>query len=236
MIISLWTAPVTCLHFITSEIPEASIEDPRVTRKDNPGFSKISAVNACAQVSWCHSVCQLLDTTLVLTSLYISGGIDFATASPRLFCFTDRKKVLYPNGIATLTATVTEQNFPLRLIDHLEDGIYNGDINTCYFNENLPDPYVLLEFPSVIEVKSVFLRTQPAGNLVDKMVEVEVKIGNSSSTGDFNQYQLISKFFGPIQEYDIDLVFQRSIPMYGKFIAVHGVGNVLLQICMIEVY
>jgi len=225
----------TCM-FVQSFISEDSLVDFLVTQKNYPGFSAISATCACCQIAWCHSVC-LQGSKFVLSSLDISGGIDIAATGNRIPCFTDRRRVIYPDPSAVLTGSPLNDNRPL---ENLKDGVYNGrDINHCFQSTSTTvHPYFLVEFATQMPVYGVSVRAQPKGILAQFFGNFEVRVGNTSDPASkFADNELLGTYPTAPTEYNVDLTIQKQSPIYGKFVSFQDFASSrLLQVCMVEIY
>jgi len=230
--LSLTTA--TSGKFLKIEISESFVLDPLVQRQVHPSESTSSAASHCSQNFWCHSICRLLDSRLVLTSLLIRDGISTVAAGDRITCYIESWRILYPNASANLFGTEVPPDFPERILTNLQK-TYDRDINSC-FHSVATKPYVLIKLPSMASISFVSVRNQPTGSLDDKFKNFEVKVGNYSANGDFSNYEHFGTFTGPIASYDIDIVFESETPIYGSFVSIQEIEGIDMNICKIYIY
>jgi len=177
------------------------------------------------------------DQDLVLTSLHISGGTaTIPGGEVVVVCFTERRRVMYPHPTALLTSSPYLAG---RLFKNLEDIVYNGHMDSCTLltGGNLNKRHFLIQFATPTPVTGLVVRTQPGGVFSDKFVNMEIRVGNSSSTGDFSEYQLLATFQGPPGAPDIDIVVQtEATPVVGRFVSLQTMTGNNIQICMLEVF
>jgi len=81
----------------------------------------------------------------------------------------------------------------------------------------------------------VTVRIQPKGGYFNKFVDVEIRVGNASSTGDFSQNQLLAAYKGPASVVDAEIHLETETPIVGKFVSLQSMVSKHMQICMLEV-
>jgi len=216
--------------YIVSEIAESLVLSQMVYREVSEGPGKISAMLRCAQSGWCNSVCNLTDSSLVLTSLEISGGMNIAA---EITCFTPRRRVLFPSESAILSGWTGEAD---REMANLNTGTYDLQLPSCYYAlSEAQNPYFLVEFPTVRKISGVTMRNQGEGSF-DKFLNFEVRVGNVSTVGDFSQNELLGTVIGPQTSHNVDIVVERKVPLEGKFVTFEELGGIRIFICMLEIY
>ena len=176
---------------VGSQISESSVLDTYVVREDYPENSMFLAARQCSLNPWCHAVCRLTDSRLVLTSLEISGGFSIAPAGDKITCYTKRRRVLYPHQSTVTTGSDVYHGAPTKNKEKISDGVYNGLLGNCFYGY-LGPPHLLIEFSSQVPISTVTLRSQPGGYLLGKFKNIEVRVGNSTPpSGDFSQFELL---------------------------------------------
>lgn len=157
-----------------------------------------------------------------------------------LLCWTDKTStnfILSEN--VTISGSANKPEYPLRVVENLIDGLYGRTMNECYLSMYVPNPYLLLDFSIRQHVSVVHVRGQNSDNIAIHFESIEVRIGNTSSSGDFSSYELIGIYEGPTNIVDLDVTFGNKHDIrFGRYISIQMmlVGGFEMQVCHLEVY
>ena len=207
--------------------------DEAVRRENFPSTSIIFAAASCSQNSWCYSICRLLDSRLVLTSLLISGGISIAPDGDKVTCYTPRKRVIYPHPSAVISSP---QEHDIRILSNIEDGTFTWNVEDCFLTRWVELRFALVQFPSVKVVTAVKIVILLEGNYSPLFHDIEVRVGNSHPVGnDFSANELLGVYEGPPANGEWDIVLRPSKPLVGTLVSVRALTSDPLQIYMLEV-
>ena len=194
------------------------------------------ALIACHGDSECTLVCDEGNgKDFILSNLYvIPGGTDFLTGD-KITCYTTKERALYPAPGAILTGT---GHAFTKVLSNIMDGIYNGNINTCYHAQTIPGTFMLVQLSGLQPVREVKVRTQPSGALGNKLKVFEARVGNVTADGDFSEYVHLDTFFGPVTAYNMDISLESKVPIWGKFVSLKALPTEkdnYIQACTLEV-
>ena len=181
------------------------------------------ALMACKSEPSCSCVCdEGTGKDFILSNLYVVREFIDNSPGEKLACYTDRKRMLYPSEGVVLTGDPPSP--PSKSIELLKDGIYDNDIDSCYHAKCMKQAHILLEFPEVTRISSVVVRSQPKGNVSNKLLSVEARIGNITSGGKLTDYIVLDSFVGP-PDLDTDIVFKGKFSIWGKFVSLQEVSS-----------
>ena len=63
-----------------------------------------------------------------------------------------------------------------------------------------------------------------------------MRVGNVSAYADFAQNELLGRISGPPSAKNVDIVFERKVPIVGKFVTFAELQGDKILICMLEIY
>ena len=111
---------------------------------------------------------------------------------------------------------------PQKKLDNLEDGIYGRDINECYSSDSLSRGkcFLLVTLPNSRNLSKVMVWVQPKGANFDKLLNVEVRAGNSLPPlgNDFSSWALIGVMNGPFN-YDQEVTVTANRVLSAKYVS-----------------
>ena len=200
-----------------------------------PNSTISQAVVGCHDRPWCTCICQQLEGNHILTDLYVIRDYVEAKSGNKLQCYTAQwRRLLFPSQGSSITGIETHQ--PPRFITNLEDGIFNGVLNTCYLSRGFLQ-YVLVDLKRIVLISSVRFRNQPIGTLENRNTNLRIRVGNETASGDFSTYQLLGTYKGPAVEYNIDIDISSDSGIFGRYISVQEdpVSLSYMQICTLEI-
>ena len=83
----------------------------------------------------------------------------------------------------------------VRVPEHLLDGVYDGNINNCYFSDRVNTPYIAFDLGAKLQISSIMIQGQPNSAIQVNFRNFQVRAGNAEVTnGDFNSYSLLASF------------------------------------------
>lgn len=129
--------------------------------------------------------------------------------------------------------------YPDRVATNLINGVYGYALQECYLSNFVPNPYILVDLQIVKPIDTVIVRGQNSSNIAVHFQNIEVRIGNVSSSGDFSEYSLLGTFVGPTNITNLEVQFGLSTPsLYGRFVSVQMMvpGGFQMQVCKLDIY
>ena len=226
-----------------SYVSEERLSRPRIETLSLP-FSNneethVRILSVCRLLPWCEAVCLPTSGEAVLTDLYINGGITDTMAGNKVPCFTSRAVPLYPNSEASVKASPTRNDYPARVIEQMQDGVYGFDIEECFSADSDSNPYIVVEIPESRNITSISFRTQPYGYIGDKFHKFVVRVGDIEPVPkDFSGLSFFAEHEGGTSQLNIDLVLESVSGVVGKYISIHETTTLdhSFQVCAIEVF
>ena len=195
----------------------------------------IRVLSLCTSLEWCEALCFLSSGSAVLTDLYVSGGATDTMEGNKALCFTKRPISLYPKNGVSITASNTDGTAPIRVIENMEDGVYGFRTGELYYS-SANRPHILIELSESRNITQIALRTQPAGTMGDKFINMIVRVGDIEPIGtDFTTLTYFGKYDTGPADLNTDVIIENAAGVMGKYISFQEESNGQLQVGAIEI-
>ena len=232
---------ITSQLYFKSYVSESRFPGPEITtqfyRFSDQKATLIRFLSLCTSLEWCEALCFLSSGTAVLTDLYVSGGVTDTMAGNKALCFTKRPIVLYPKSGVSITASATQNQNPLRVIENIEDGVYGFQMDECYYTKSY-HPYILIELSESRNITQIALRGQPIGNTGDKFHNTIVRVGDIEPIGtNFTALSYFGKHDTGSPGFNMDVIIKNASGVMGKYIFIQEKPDVAhsIQVGAIEI-
>ena len=104
------------------------------------------------------------------------------------------------------------------------NGFYGKMNNNIWHGVRVANPYIQYDFGKVVKIQKVLVKIRNAGGANTEFTDVEVRVGNTSSTGDFSQFTLLDDYPGPGVNNEL-VPFEGPEPLWGRYLSVQRLGN-----------
>ena len=140
----------------------------------------------------------ILPSEIVLTDLFVTGKVTDYHEGTLVACYTVRPASLFPTSAVAFTSSdIGISCCADRVPDNLKDGVHNYKASDC-FHGMTSIPYLVVDFQSVQKIASVRIMGLPLERkMEEKFLQVAVRVGNLSSTENFNSSPLLGYVDGP---------------------------------------
>lgn len=224
------------VNLVLSMVEQSKFDDSNLKREDLKLSSLRVATLKCGFKDWCRTVCVLPADDFIFSDMILVGGIIDSDPGDKIACYTKRQRGSYiPSTKISAIGSPTSGDYASRIVDNILDGIYTYRAPLCYLSSTQTEnPFILVNLGQVEKIRKVVLISQPRGNMSDKFNDFQVRIGNSSSSGSFEDYVLIGSV-GDAPELNTEFVIERTNPIYGQYVAIVKFEKPLFQICHMEI-
>ncbi|KAF2366774.1 Galactose-binding domain-like [Trinorchestia longiramus] len=220
----------------------ASRLEPSEWRTLETKLSLIRSASLCAMTDWCLVYCLTPSGQSTLMSIIAVPFNEDPQGHPWLKCFTKRSPfniLTAQSGITVHDASPVPQNFSSRVPKNLLDGINDKRMDNCYFSRYLYQPFIVFDLVDIREVKGILLMAQNNKNFNIYFHDLDIRVGTSLASGNFENYTQLSYYPGPPPYEGYELIVQPAAPIAARYLSIQMTPNETkthLQICHLEIY
>ncbi|KAF2349962.1 Galactose-binding domain-like [Trinorchestia longiramus] len=204
--------------------------------------SKFSAAVKCSMRSWCQAFCPMSADFMLLALITVPYNEDKIEDSP-VDCFTKRKRsniLTAQSNISVLDSTNKYNTFRKRSVDNLLNGVYNYNIDECFFSTFAKNPYVVFDLGSTIYVRNALAVAQPNKQSRAYFQDIDIRVGEEAPTasGDFQSYTQLGYLEGPASYANYEFMTDSSFPILGRYLSIQSMKTKRsqIQLCHVEIY
>ena len=136
-------------------------------------------------------------------------------------------------------ATPVIPSFSSQTIANMLDGIYDIHKKNCYYGKrfDLDDPlYLRIDLGAVKKVSRVTYTTQHDGKLRDKLIGLEIWVGNTSTSDILDGLAILGRNIPEPTELNKEISPKLEGAAYGRFVVIYKTEGELLRLCHLEVF
>ena len=192
----------------------------------------------CVTISWCRIICQNEVDNFLMSDIFVLPFVNDRHGNNALKCWTlSRGSSFDLNTVSVVAHSPTFTKFPNRIPENLLDEIFNFQNRQCWVADYSNNPYVLFDLQTLTTISRVTIVGQNGLNIVNHFRKIEIRLGNSSVTGnDFSSYTLLGYYDGTPSP---NIIFEAMPlnPQVGRFLAIQRLSTTdRLQVCHLEIY
>ena len=175
-----------------------------------------------------HDIFKFITETFSTCTLYSALVSSYynpsQTSNPRIIlnskCFTSWH---FSNEITNKIETVTSS--PDAHANHFSlNGFYGKWNHNIFHTSTSINPWIQYTFGKVVQIQKIIVKIRNYPPFSTGFANVEVRVGNTSASGDFSSFKLIDFYEGPAQYGDI-IVLANQDSVWGQYLALQILGQ-----------
>lgn len=189
--------------------------------------SDFAASSLCAAKSWCQAFCETGPLTYVLLSLISAAFNDDPNEQTKFDCFTKRSRFNIFTAQANIDITFSSSVYTGHnmVLANLQDGVTDLKLGSGFMINPASILYMVFDLGTAHAIRGISLFGPPESWNLHRFQELDVRVGNSSPTGNFSSYQQLGYMSGIAPRTNYEFTIHIPSAITGRYVSVEKMSG-----------